>query len=567
MSCHQPPRLVVMFALLVVSLSAPVRAQVTSDPNDPLYTELEVWEAQGLLERLPAVQPYPLQSVRAFLERVAQHPAATKNDRARALFLLARLDEPFHVSLEGEARVDTAQAEPYLLSALDFDVQGAATPWLMASGRGRARLYKADGGFALPSFRGNPEDLFVEGGDIDVGEQKLLADGMSYGSIGFGEADAPLLFHMRFGRHRVGPFWRNGVVIGPQAPAAGSAEVLLQQPNFRIHLAVFELSATDDQGAGPRGTNKRLFYHSLEMYPLPWLDVGIFESVMSGGRFEFLYLLPASLFMSQGMSSFSDNSLLGGQLRARPLRGLELKALVYADDLDFNNMVRLNLDTKYKLAAQVGASVTPATMFELDGLKSLRLITLDYTAVMPYMYTHINSPGGFYNYENYTHVGENFGPALEPNSDRIELRALWRPAHDITGRFIDLEGRAALVRHGNASAGILPGADGSLFDSGWLDGVPTFQPPFEDPTGQPATRFLTQRVLETTIQLGLTARFEVFTGSDLRPVPDGQVAGDRGLGGLTLLTGLDWQWDQNRGFVEGASARRLFSRAAVEWRW
>ncbi|MFZ9889973.1 MAG: hypothetical protein ACO3JL_20950, partial [Myxococcota bacterium] len=429
----------------------------------------------------------------------------------------------------------------------------------MASGRGRARLYKADDGFALPAFRGNPEDLFVEGGDIDVGGQNLLIDGMSYGSIGFGEAEAPLLFHMRFGRHRVGPFWRNGVVIGPQAPAAGSAEVLLQQPFFRVHLAVFELSATNDQGSGPLGTNKRLFYHSLEMYPLPWLDIGIFESVMSGGRFEVLYLLPASLFMSQGMSSFSDNSLLGGQLRARPWQGLELKALVYADDLDFNNMVRLNLDTKYKLSAQLGVSLAPAVTLGVDWLESLRLITFDYTAVMPYMYTHINSPGGFYNYENYSHVGENFGPALEPNSDRWELRAMWRPAFDVRGRFIDVETRAAYVRHGNASAGIVPGGDGSLFDSGWLEGVPTFQPPFEDPTGQPATRFLTQPVLETTLQLGVTARFELFTGTSFEPTVAEQRTWRRGFGGLSLLTGVDWQWEQNSSFNEGTDERRLFS--------
>ncbi|MFZ9889165.1 MAG: hypothetical protein ACO3JL_16845, partial [Myxococcota bacterium] len=102
-----------IFSLMMV-FAVPAAAQVTSDPNDPLYTELEVWETQGLLERLPAVQPYPLQSVRALLERVAGHPAARPRDRSRALFLLARLDEPFHLSLEGEARVDTAQAEPYL---------------------------------------------------------------------------------------------------------------------------------------------------------------------------------------------------------------------------------------------------------------------------------------------------------------------------------------------------------------------------------------------------------------------------------------------------------------------
>ena len=127
--------------------------------------------------------------------------------------------------------------------------------------------------------------------------------------------------------------------------------------------------------------------------------------------------------------------------------------------------------------------------------------------------------------------------------------------------FVDVELRGALIRHGNASAGIIPGRDGSIFDDGFLDGTPTFQPPFVDPTGQPATRFLTQAVIEQTVQLGASVQWTL----DAAHAAD--QGWDRGWGGLTASLGYTWQWQDNAGLVPGASLQQHFFDASLRYRY
>jgi hypothetical protein len=123
----------------------------------------------------------------------------------------------------------------------------------------------------------------------------------------------------------------------------------------------------------------------------------------------------------------------------------------------------------------------------------------------------------------------------------------------------DVELRGAWVRHGNASAGIIPGADGSLADPGYLGDVATFTAGFDDPTGQPRTRFLTQRVLESTLQLGGRLRATWDDGVD--------DPGGRGTGQWTLALDATWQWQKNPGFVDGAVASGVFGGATIGWRY
>ena len=113
--------------------------------------------------------------------------------------------------------------------------------------------------------------------------------------------------------------------------------------------------------------------------------------------------------------------------------------------------------------------------------------------VTPYAYSHKTSgdlpidP----NYLNYTNAGQNIGPSIQPNSDRIELSALMRPIP-----MLDLNIFSRFTLHGNASDGHSSG-DGTIFDDGYGSGGATFK------TG---TRFLSQDVLEKTIQLGFDAK-------------------------------------------------------------
>lgn len=549
-------------ALVVVVITAvPLAAQTVTDPTDALYTELEVWEAKGLVRRLPALQPYPVQMVRHLLAAVAEHPRASAVERSRAAWLLAQLDSPLHLTLRLEERFASAAAGPYVRAAIDPTLQGMVTDWLGGSARFQLMALRLDDGLALPAYLGNPEDLVFDDVSFDLGGQSMQVRQVSYGSFGVGDGAGELLFQLGLGRHRVGPFWHNGIVVGQQAPQAGLFSLLMRQEHFTAHVTLFELAATDDTGQSS-ATGKHLHLHSLDFHPWPWLDVGIFESVVYGGRLELLYFIPVvAYFHSQGLTGFSDNSLVGLSARATPLTGLDLKAVLYVDDISFNDMSRLVFDTKYKLAAQVGGTMSPAAMFDGAALEAVRLVTVDYTAVMPYTYTHINSGGGALNFESYTNAGDNVGPALPPNSDRLQLRALVRALDDVGRGLLDFEVGGALIRHGNASAGIIPGRDGSIHDDGWLDGAPTFQRPFADPTGQPVTRFLTQVVIEHTAQLAVGATF-TLDGAER----DG-ARWERAWGGVTATARYTLQWQEDAGLIDGARATEHFGSLSVAWRY
>jgi hypothetical protein len=123
------------------------------------------------------------------------------------------------------------------------------------------------------------------------------------------------------------------------------------------------------------------------------------------------------------------------------------------DDFHFNDIVRLQFNTKYKLAAEAGLVWAPDN-------SPLAALSADYTMVFPYMYTHWNNPdtaryAGGPNYLNYSHMGRNLGTDLEPNSDRISVRTSWQ-----TLPTLDVSLGAYFTRHANASDNVPVGGYG-----------------------------------------------------------------------------------------------------------
>lgn len=77
-------------------------------------------------------------------------------------------------------------------------------------------------------------------------------------------------------------------------------------------------------------------------------------------------------------------------------------------------------------------------------------VDLNYTLVMPYMYTHVDDHNHDRpNYQNYTHHGSPLGTNLEPNSDRIHLKLKFRPLYGL-----DINLSNTFIRHANTTEGI-----------------------------------------------------------------------------------------------------------------
>ena len=69
----------VAFAVICLIAGGILTAQVSVDPSDIFYDQLEIWEVQGVVSDLPPLRPYPLTVIRDILVSVING----SDDRAR----------------------------------------------------------------------------------------------------------------------------------------------------------------------------------------------------------------------------------------------------------------------------------------------------------------------------------------------------------------------------------------------------------------------------------------------------------------------------------------------------
>jgi hypothetical protein len=532
--------LLILLALAMSMLATqPLLAQIQpADPTDPVYRYLDRWEALGLLPAGYVLRPYSPEVLVVLLQRVAYHDAAGAADRARARSMLAELSRPLF-SPEIVHRSTHVTSTDYTLSA--DSIAGTVIS------DGSADLYRGENGAGLRIVSRLLDTIWLSGSVDLLYADRLQADPPSaspsstslhaagqpvseryqydYLNAGF-DGQATTFYYglnslmtmglpqfwgsLAYGRASAGPFYDNGVVIGPQARAAPYWSLHGQFGPWRFSASLHQLVAR-----GPRTPtsssyitykfNKYLAFHSYSVALGSRLDLGLYEATVWAGDFKPLYIVPFSfLYYLQSSNGFSDNSQAGLYAKWRPLDGLLLKVSAFFDDVHAAELLKLHFDTKIIGAAQAGLAWAPRS-------GPLTLLELDYTGVFPYMYAHWedqytpvwnNSAKTFdpvWLQNNYTHFGDSFGAALLPNSDRWELKARLDPLPDISLDFV-----ARLIRHGDASEGIAGGKGGGLFDDGVADGQWTHQPPFVPVTDPMYFRFLTQEVIDTTAQAGLS---------------------------------------------------------------
>ncbi len=530
--------------MLLFLLASAAWSQVAHDPNDALYADIDRWAAKGYLRLLPPVRPYPQQLIDELLETVvrkgdaasvrkAEEYRAEFAPKARALHVGAVgtiRGEDADITLEGAPFVDgSVRMEDWLVFSYSFFVYGATR--------------KPGDQIEVPGVYSPYADMVKD--NAKVGPFNILQNWTSNMSLG----DANLYFTAGLNRGSFGPFFDNGVVLGPQASRAGHFSLVYRKPSFTFSTLLLEINATDTLGDGMY-PNKHVMLHSIDFEPIKRLEIGFYESVIWGERFEFLYAIPLNqYFAAQSLAGFDDNSLIGFHGKWSPADGLQFLGDVYIDDFSFNDVVRFNFDTKYKLAAELGLRWTPERSLLSD-------VALDYTAVMPYMYTHIaadredryDATDPSVNYLNYTTMGACLGADLDPNSDRVSLRAILNIFPKLS---VSLLGE--LIRHGNASEGIYVDGtdvyydnhDGSINDDGYTDAA---EP---KATFQNTTRFLTQDVIETKLRGGLGFAFTIPTGF-----------GSFGAGADYVV---EYGW--NRNLEDGNDGFAHYYAFTGTWRW
>ncbi|HKL87261.1 MAG TPA: hypothetical protein VJ861_13090 [Treponemataceae bacterium] len=430
-----------VYVVLFIFVSAFLFSQVAADPSDFFYSDLIRWEAKSLVTNLPAVRPYPLQIVKKILETVIE-----KGDKTQQEIAQNHYDRFFGRSLsvggKSEAVIDTEKSRKQLSLAIALDVNHFIEENLSISGSFEGwAVNKIHSQEILPVMYVSEKDLIED--NSKVGPFYILPSMNT--SVCYGTTE--YYFNTGLMRGSFGPIHENGVVLGTQAFHTGQFTFVADKDIWGFTSSLFSLVATSAlSNSGDPDTQfyagKFLALHSLNFKPFPWFEIGLFESVLYGNRFEPLYLIPFSVFfISQALVGYEDNSWLGGMFTVKPIPGLKIDGVLYADDISFKDIVTFKKEQKWRIAGQLATLYSPVK----SGL--LNLLSIDYTMVTPFAYSH--KEGEYYdfyapNHLNYLHAGTPIGASLEPNSDRLNLQVSVTPLEKLDVTFI-----GTLIRHGN----------------------------------------------------------------------------------------------------------------------
>ena len=479
-----------IFCLLLL-FTITLTAQTVHEPNSGIYRDIDTWIIKGYIKSFPPlIRPYPAQLVINLLNEVVENGDTAA--RQTALNYLNAVSPESRLLNPGLLGYVQGNEDDYSLIAGGFleglfhisealNVSFNFTLYGISDNHGER--------FNVPGTYSPYPDFVLD--TSNIGSIQLMQEWTSITAVGTSD----IYLQAGLTRTSVGPFYDNGIIAGPQAPRHGHFSFVYYQLNWTFEILLQAITATNDFGK-KTVTNKFNILHNIVFRPIDNFEFGFHQSMVFGERMEFLYLIPFSfLFASESIYGFSDNALMGLHFRWRPFNNFLVNGQVYVDDFHFNNILKGIFQAK--IAGEIGVSWAPES-------KYLSRLDFDYTAVFPYTYSHWSLPevdrytDAAVNYLNYTHMGRNIGPDLEPNSDRISLRTYWNIIPSVKLNF-----SAYFIRHANASENRKDAyysdnneenyRDGSVYDDGLFrdpsqDRGSPFLPGFAD--------FLTQDLIE-----------------------------------------------------------------------
>lgn len=428
---------IIFFSLLTSSLFS----QASVDVNDAFYEDAVQWEISGKVQRLPMVRPYPIPLVKDILLKVMKSDDEFSAKRASYYYRqffgngIVRFGaDSKAVFAVGDYGSDNIELDfnPFLCINTEFlekcSVSFALSPILTNTECGKEVLPV---GFS-PRYD-------YQNDTSNIGPINIFTSSSSM--VAYGTSD--IYIQAGMSRSSFGDFYNDGILLNSKAHQSGNISFTINKEKLSFSLGMLMLSATDVKGNN-HNPQKYLYFHSLRYTPFPSLDLTFYESAMTGPRFDFTYLLPASLYMPiQQLIGFDKENLMMGIQVSYVLRdSLRFIGDICVDDLNFNSLARLNFDTRIKFASQMGIQYAPS------GNNMLKMLYLDYTIVAPYMYTHSEYNGNVIsyglNYQNHTTNGEALGSQLLPNSDKIKLGFKLEPFENLK-----LSMMASIIRHSN----------------------------------------------------------------------------------------------------------------------
>ena len=534
--------------VLTVPPGAAAQEQLSTDLSDPLlYTLLEIGSLKGALPPLSAVKPYRVGEVRRLLQAALDNPGRLSS---RELSLLRQLRDRLPPASAGLARAEVA-AESELRANLS--APGALHSFNQARAAVRGSLGEAlayDLNLGLSLDKVDPEafapyaftkqwdgyHLWAEGGSVSASDGVAPQPSIGFRSLPQLSLD---LWESRINLQlsRLRRQWGVGEgslsLSGTARPIEAFAGSIQPGARWKFHF----LDGTLGDWWNPEAEQKMLSIHRLEWNPWDWLYLSPWESVVYAKRLELSYLNPiGSYFMGQHTNGDLDNIAFGGEAAVTIRPYFRFYFSLFLDEIVLVPLSRLFTRPNNQFAWQAGLKVPIPWL-------PFALLTLQYTKIEPYCYTH-------YPYKsiniNYSHDGENLGYHLPPNSDELLVRLFTHPVQGL-----ELTAQYQLIRHGTGdhTLGEIEGDIDTWFVYGDLALYP--EKDFLHDGAYEWINILTLGAGYRFVNLPLRAWAEYSFVHASNALFDGNTGNTviRNLVGL----GLEWRPGERRGRVNGAS--------------
>ncbi len=435
--------------------------------TSPVYALIDQAQISGAVRHVSSVKPYTESKVIELLNEMLHGSILSVREKRIAESFLKSFNPVGNVLQDGYLsfgefpltadmgiRVETLSSAD--LAGLESLAQTNYVNFFMDGDVGTSVSYAFDMAFALnllqieafpaysysvdwDGYTYNPSSL-GGGGNVD---QFYSFAFRSRPEIGAGFFDDKVT--MNFGRHR--REWGLGsdslVLSGSGRPIV-AFETTLQLTDWISYSYLVGTLENSGNSTTASQLQSMTAMKMVEIRPFDWIYIAVHEGVVFPKRFELGYLNPlifSSLY--QGQIGDFDN-IMGGATLGLSLPGVaEAWTTLYVDELkpksisDFFDYVR----NFYSFQAGVQAAFSALPF---------GLLTLQYTKVEPFTYTHpaievpwIDPIGSALVYESFVSGGEGLSTKLDPNSDELLIRINTSPIE-----YLSLHGGYQLIRHG-----------------------------------------------------------------------------------------------------------------------
>ncbi|HDY88627.1 MAG TPA: hypothetical protein ENH82_11035 [bacterium] len=473
--------LLICFSFLPTALMS--QAQLIVDLDDPVYSLFEVSDIRGLINNLSAVKPYNQNRVEDYLSRLITRGDFSAQEKgiinaAYREYSDKPSDFNIGVSEYSELRLDMANINDlHSLNRVLTEFTG---------GLGAKFSYNVNLGLYLNMV---DQDAFTpygfskdwDGFHIWFGEGKYSTGENDH--LNFTFSSLPQLSYdvidenVNLKLSRTRRDW--GVGEGSLSLSATARPIEAIEGRIKLAPWVEFSFLTGNLGdwTDPDAEQKMLSLHRIELFPFKWLYLSAWESAVWAKRFELSYLNPAMFYyVGQNISGDFDNIAIGGSFAVTASPYFRYYFSLFIDEFINDSWDRFFKTVNNQYAWQTGLKIP------LPGLP-FSLLTLQYTKIEPYCYTHYLQDHPSYSNDiniNYANDGENIGYYLPPNSDEFLIKFSFYPVPKV---FADIKYR--LIRHG----------DGELVD-GQIEGDIDDPLVYGSPTAYPDKDFLNDGIYE-----------------------------------------------------------------------